>query len=75
MEFSNVEWQLPQFPSGSIMVCHSVIDMLLIYLHLYKCKSFGNDPYIFPTFNISDSIYTERYMNQPSENLEFYNVS
>lgn len=68
-----MEWQWPQSPNGYIMVCyclfkqvchvenHSRPISITLLTHSYRI--------------IPDSIYTERYMREPSENLYFYTVS
>ena len=67
VEFSSVEWQLPRCPSGNIMVCHYSLNNDCIHCSI-QSERFVNCNFIL------DTIYTERYMNQSSEN-KFYFVS
>ena len=39
------------------------------------CMTYDSTRDIFGPFFVADSIYTERYMNQPTENLAFYEVT
>lgn len=73
VEFSNVEWQWPQSPNGSIMVYYYLLNRVC---HVDDHSRLS--PLILLTYSylfIPDSIYTERYMREPSENLHFYTVS
>lgn len=72
VEFSNAEWRLRLSLNGNIMV-FSVFLSMFCFLHPVHFND-GQWPVII-WLGLSDTIYTERYMRQPSENYQAYSVS
>lgn len=76
VEFSNAEWQLRPSLNGNIMVFQVFLSMFCLLTSFLHPVHFNDSQWpVIIWLCLSDTIYTERYMRQPSENYHAYSVS